>query len=95
MDRAPATEPRPDPAPAPAAPPGPGERRNPSVPHWFRNRLIGGLIFALPIAITFSIVYWLLITLQRFVLNPLATLTTWLQAYARPYPALENLPSWW
>ncbi len=39
------------------------------------TRLISGLVFALPIAITFSIVYWLLITLQRFVLNPLARLT--------------------
>jgi uncharacterized membrane protein len=61
----------------------------------FRNRLIGGLIFALPIAITFSIVYWLLLTLERFVLNPLATLTTRMQAYIRHYPALENLPPWW
>ena len=39
--------------------------------------------------------YWLLVTLQRFVLNPLAKMTAWLQAYFRHYPALENLPGWW
>src|SRR5262249_47184564 len=60
-----------------------------------RNRLIGGLIFALPIAITFSIVYWLLLTLQRFVLDPLARLTASIQAYVSHYPALEDLPGWW
>src|SRR6185437_11419543 len=65
-----------------------GDNRPTSVRQRFRNRLIGGLIFALPIAITFSIVYWLLITLQRFVLDPLARLTTRLQAYIRHYPAL-------
>jgi uncharacterized membrane protein len=57
--------------------------------------LIGGLIFALPIAITFSIVYWLLLTLQHFVLDPLARVTASVQAYVRHYPALEYLPGWW
>src|SRR5262245_35422878 len=33
--------------------------------------------------------------LERFVLNPLATLTTRLQAYVRHQPALENLRGWW
>jgi uncharacterized membrane protein len=61
----------------------------------FRYRVISGLIFALPIAITFSIVYWLLLTLERFVLNPLATITAKIQAYFRHYPELENLPGWW
>lgn len=73
----------------------PGDPRRNSLLHQVRNRLIGGLIFALPIAITFSIIYWLLLTLERFVLNPLATLTTRLQAYFRHYPALEYLPGWW
>jgi uncharacterized membrane protein len=72
-----------------------GDNRPASVRQRIRNRLIGGLIFALPIAITFSIVYWLLITLQRFVLDPLARLTASIQAYVRHYPALEYLPGWW
>ena len=72
-----------------------GDNRPASVRQKFRNRLIGGLIFALPIAITFSIVYWLLLTLQHFVLDPLARLTASIQAYVRHYPALEYLPGWW
>lgn len=95
MDRAPATEPVPGQPVPPGPHPAPGDARRPSLWQLFRNRLIGGLIFALPIAITFSIVYWLLLTLERFVLNPLATLTTRLQAYFRHYPALEYLPDWW
>ncbi len=92
MDRAPSTEPG---QTSPTGPSSPRDPRRPSFVQTFRNRLIGGLIFALPIAITFSIVYWLLLTLERFVLNPLATLTTRMQAYIRHYPALENLPPWW
>jgi uncharacterized membrane protein len=95
MDRAPLSESREDHL-APNGPPRvPDKARQVPLFQHVRNRLISGLIFALPIAITFSIVYWLLITLQRFVLNPLAKLTTWLQAYFRHYPALENLPGWW
>jgi uncharacterized membrane protein len=95
MDRAPATEPGQSLPTAPAPPHASVGDRKSSPGQTFRNRLISGLIFALPIAITFSIVYWLLVTLQRFVLNPLATLTTRLQASVRHYPALENLPVWW
>jgi uncharacterized membrane protein len=95
MERTSATEPG-EAFPTPAgSPPSSGQNRQSSFGQTFRNRLISGLIFALPIAITFSIVYWLLVTLQRFVLNPLATLTTRLQAHFRHYPALENLPGWW
>jgi uncharacterized membrane protein len=95
MDPVPATGP---PPPSPGQPGSPRVGREPrqaSFPQTFRTRLIGGLIFALPIAITFSIVYWMLITLQSFVLNPLAKVTAWLQAYFRHYPALESLPDWW
>lgn len=73
----------------------PSGARPASLRQQFRNRLIGGLVFALPIAITFSIVYWLLMTLQRFVLNPLARLTAAIQAYFRDYPAFQSLPDWW
>ena len=97
MDQVAATGPLPS-SPASASP-GPSrpavDHRQGSFFHRFRNRLISGLVFALPIAITFSIVYWLLVTLQRFVLNPLARLTASIQAYFRHYPALENLPEWW
>jgi uncharacterized membrane protein len=95
MDPVPATGP---PPPAPGSPDSLRVGRDPrqaSLSQTFRTRLIGGLIFALPIAITFSIVYWMLITLQSFVLNPLAKMTAWLQAYFRHYPALESLPDWW
>jgi uncharacterized membrane protein len=95
MDRPPATEPGRSIPAAPGTPPASGDNRRPSFGQTIRNRLIGGAIFALPIAITFSIVYWLLLTLERFVLNPLATLTTRLQAYFRHYPALADLPDWW
>jgi uncharacterized membrane protein len=95
MDRSSSTEPGRDLPSAPAPLPAPSDIRQTSWSQVVRNRLIGGLIFALPIAITFSIVYWLLLTLERFVLNPLAALTTRLQAYVRHYPALANLPDWW
>ncbi len=83
-------------APDPLTPQvGGGEPRQASFGSSFRARMIGGLIFALPIAITFSIVYWLLITLQQFVLNPLARITSWLQAYVSHYPSFRALPDWW
>jgi uncharacterized membrane protein len=81
--------------PAPVSPRPQGDARAASLGQTFRNRLIGGLIFALPIAITFSIVYWLLLTLERFVLDPLAKLTASIQAHISHYEALENLPKWW
>jgi len=95
MDRDRAREPGESVPTAKGSPANSGKDRQPSFGQTFRNRIISGLIFALPIAITFSIVYWLLMMLERFVLNPLATLTTRLQAYVRHYPALENLPGWW
>ncbi len=63
----------------------------------FRTRLISGLLFTLPIVITFWIVYWLYLTASRFILNPLATLINRLQAWLRNSPALQDfdLPEWW
>ncbi len=81
--------------PAAPSPRDPLETRPVSLFQRFRNRIIAGVVFALPIAITFSIVYWLLATLQRFVLDPLARLTAAVQGYFRHYPALESLPEWW
>jgi uncharacterized membrane protein len=65
--------------------------------HELRNRLISGLIFTLPIVITFWIVYWMFLTLERFLLNPLAAVIHRIHAWMRHYPAFEvlDLPDWW
>jgi uncharacterized membrane protein len=57
--------------------------------------LISGLIFSLPIVITFWIVYWIFTTMQRFVLTPVAGLVNRIHALMRDNPALEELPRWW
>ena len=98
MDRLPATHPR---DPIDTLPPSSA----PVPSHWsimaqfraFRTRLISGLLFTLPIVITFWIVYWLYLTASRFILNPLATLINRLQAWLRNSPALQDfdLPEWW
>ena len=62
-----------------------------------RNQLISGLIFSLPIVITFWIIYWIFLTLERFLLDPAAALVHRIIAWMRNYPffgALE-LPGWW
>jgi uncharacterized membrane protein len=62
-----------------------------------RARLISGLIFSLPILITFWIVYWIFLTLERFLLNPLAGVVNRIHGWIRDYPALQelDLPDWW
>ncbi len=95
MDHVPASEKSPGVDVEAATTRDPSSARPSSFRQQLRNRLIAGLVFALPIAITFSIVYWLLMTLQRFVLNPLARLTAVIQGYFRQHPALESLPEWW
>ena len=59
--------------------------------------MISGLIFSLPIVITFWIIYWIFLTLERFLLNPLASLVNRIHAWMRNYPALQelDLPEWW
>jgi uncharacterized membrane protein len=77
----------PDPTPAADAP------RTGQFP-WFaaiRRRVISGLIFALPIAITFWIVYWIYSTLQNLLLDPGARLIK--RAITRA--GLVTLPWWW
>jgi uncharacterized membrane protein len=95
MDRTPPPDPGEHTIAAPASTRMPGDPRPTSLRLQFRNRVISGVIFALPIAITFSIVYWLLATLQGYVLNPLAKMAASLRAYFSHYPALEYLPRWW
>jgi uncharacterized membrane protein len=97
MDPLPSTAARPG-----APPPGAVKRQQPgfslgSVLSSVRARLISGLIFSLPIVITFWIVYWIFLTLERFLLNPLASLVNRIHAWMRDYPALQelDLPDWW
>ena len=62
-----------------------------------RTQMISGLVFCLPIAITFSIVYWLFLTMKQFVLDPLAGIINGFQLWIRKSPALQTLelPDWW
>jgi len=62
-----------------------------------RARLISGLIFSLPIVITFWIVYWIFLTIERFLLNPLAGLINRIRALVRNNPAILelDLPGWY
>jgi uncharacterized membrane protein len=56
-------------------PAGPGPEAIGPIPAlWYaiRNRIISGLVLALPIVLTFWIVYWLYTTLTKGILDPLA-----------------------
>jgi len=68
-----------------------------SVFNTLRNQLISGLIFSLPLVITFWIVYWIFLTLERFLLNPLAEVIHKIHAWMRNNPAISELqaPDWW
>jgi uncharacterized membrane protein len=62
-----------------------------------RTRLVSGIVLTLPIVITFWIVYWIVLTLERFLLNPVASVLHRTNALIRNNPALQNmdLPDWW
>ncbi len=64
-----------------------------------RARLISGLLVAAPIVITGWIVYWLFVTLARFILDPLAMLVKGVHNWLREAPALQDagIPDsdWW
>src|SRR6516164_4571564 len=62
-----------------------------------RNQLISGLIFCLPLVITFWIIYWIFLTLERFLLDPTAALIHRIIAWMRnsPFLAELELPGWW
>jgi uncharacterized membrane protein len=62
-----------------------------------RNQLISGLILSLPVVITFWIIYWIFMTLERFLLDPAAALIHRIIAWMRNYPFLGelDLPDWW
>lgn len=56
-----------------------------------RRRILSGVILALPIAITFWIIYWLYSTLQHWILDPVARLVRMAIGERR----FEFLPWWW
>jgi uncharacterized membrane protein len=62
-----------------------------------RTQLISGLLVTLPIVITFWIVYWIFLTLERFFLNPAAAVIHRIHAWMRDASALQELtlPDWW
>jgi uncharacterized membrane protein len=62
-----------------------------------RTRLVSGIILTLPIVITFWIVYWIVLTLERFLLNPAASVLHRTNAWIKDNPALHDmdLPVWW
>ncbi len=56
-----------------------------------RRRIISGLVFALPIAITFWIVYWIISTFQNVLLDPGARLVKTMMGQE----LRAALPPWW
>jgi len=60
-----------------------------------RTRLVSGIVLTLPIVITFWIVYWIVVTLEQFLLNPVAGVLQRTNALIRDNPALQDLPVWW
>jgi uncharacterized membrane protein len=57
----------------------------------FRARVVSGLFLALPIVITFWIIYWIYRTVRLYVLDPVARL---IQDFMNAGTAWE-LPQWW
>jgi uncharacterized membrane protein len=62
-----------------------------------RTQLISGLIFTMPIVITFWIIYWIITTVEGFLLNPVADIINRIQASLRDASAFQELklPDWW
>jgi uncharacterized membrane protein len=56
-----------------------------------RNRLIEGLLVALPVFVTFWIIHWLYSWLESYVIEPLAVLVLWKVRNLRSAP---ELPPW-
>jgi uncharacterized membrane protein len=67
---------------------GPALRR---VWRGIRTRLLGGLVFVLPILITLWVIYWLYSTLDQLVIDPLARLVLWNVRWGQPG---AELPFW-
>ena len=75
-------------------PPGPTSGERGAVYDFFgaiRTRIVSGLILALPIVITFWIVYQLYLTLQGLVIRPTTSVIQWIAGQER----MQELPKWW
>ena len=59
--------------------------------HAIRTRIVSGLILALPIVLTFWIIFWLYSTLKRLILDPIA----WAIRYVLSVREVGDLPDWW
>ena len=76
----------------PVAPPRPVGSGNSDVGfHAFQTRIVSGLILALPIVLTFWIIYWLYSTLKQLVLDPIARVIK----YLLDVNQIGDLPRWW
>ncbi|HEU5118957.1 MAG TPA: hypothetical protein VFT74_20370, partial [Isosphaeraceae bacterium] len=56
-----------------------------------RRRILSGVLLALPVVITFWIIYWLYSTLQHWLIDPVARLVRMAIGEVR----FEALPWWW
>jgi uncharacterized membrane protein len=56
-----------------------------------RARIVSGLFLALPIVITFWIVYWIYITFHHYLLDPITDLIQYLKLTGN----LTAMPEWW
>jgi uncharacterized membrane protein len=79
--------------PPPITDPTPTPRRGPIDEAFaaIRRRIISGLVLALPIAVTFWILYWLYTTFQALVLVPLTMAVSYLAGSKIP----QDMPFWW
>ena len=59
--------------------------------HAIRTRIVSGLILALPIVLTFWIIYWLYSSLKQLILDPIA----WAITYLLNVNEIGDLPRWW
>ncbi len=76
----------------PVSPPRPVESGHSGVGFpAIRTRIVSGLILALPIVLTFWIIYWLYSTLKQLILDPIA----WAITYLLDIDAIGDLPRWW
>lgn len=74
--------------------PGPTPKERGAIHDFFgaiRTRVVSGLILALPIAITFWIVFQLYLTLQALVIQPTIDVVLWVVGSER----INELPAWW
>src|SRR5262245_5195585 len=86
---------KPTTVPVPPGPPGLQTNATPtalrSAWHSIRGRILGGLLLVLPVLITFWVVYWLYLALEKYLIDPLARLVLWKVRQGQPD---ADLPPW-